>query len=179
MKCTEIQHMLTESLSRGREKEITEHLEACAECREFYRSIRELDALSGELRSQVRAPEGFHDRVISTHEGRSSGGWFSFRSVMASFSLAACLTGALLTWDQLRNDGAWTSGIFPVEEGFNDSMEAKGVPDYALDRDENSYMEVTIDSEDEEALILRLPPVIEIHRTEIPDETTHYHTVSY
>ena len=45
--------------------------------------------------------------------------------------------------------------------------------------DEDSYVEVVIDSGDEDDLILRLPPVIEIHRSEIPDEDTHYHNVSY
>jgi hypothetical protein len=176
MKCSEVQHKLAENPAQRYAEEIRGHLEICSECREFYSSLEELDSLSRELRAQYRAPDDFQERVFEDYRTRISGGWFSFRSVLASIFLVALLAGAVAAWDHLENDGQLTAGI------LDNSVQADSIP-YSPPvtemPDENSYVEVVIESGDEEDLILRLPPVIEIHRNEIPDEETHYHTVSY
>ena len=176
MKCSEVQNKLAENLSSRYEAEIGEHLENCPECREFCNSIGELDALSRALRAQHRAPDDFHTRLFEDYKEISSRGWFTPRSFLASFCLVVFLAGLLAAWDQLENDGEITASL------LDSGVEAESIPiTTAVPEvpDENSFVEVVIDSGDEQALILRLPPVIEIHSTEIPDEETHYHTVSY
>ena len=179
MNCREVQYKLAEKHSRSREKEIREHLECCPECRDFHRSIEEINSLSRELRGQYRAPDDMLGRVLAEYKAASSGGWFSMRSVVVSFFLAAALLGVFLAWDQLGNSGELTNAVLeetrPVE-----IPETTGLAvDSPLGVGNNSYVEVVIDSAGDEELLLMLPPVIEIHRTEIPDEETHYQTVSY
>lgn len=176
MKCSEAQYKLAENHILRHEEEIREHLDHCSECSEFCRNIEELDALSRELRAQHRAPEDFQARLFEGYKERSFRGWFSPRSVLASLCLVAFLAGLLAVWDQLGNGGEITARI------LDSGVQAEAIPiNTAVPEalDDNSFVEVVIDSGDEEDLILRLPPVIEIHRTEIPDEETHYHTVSY
>lgn len=176
MKCSEVQYKLAENHVLRHEEEIREHLDHCSECGEFCSNIGELDALSRELRTQHRAPEDFQARLFEDYKERGSSGWFSPRSVLASLCLVVFLAGLLAAWDQLENNGEITAGI--LDRG----MQTEAIPVSAAVPevpDENSFIEVVIDAGDEEDLILRLPPVIEIHRTEIPDEDTHYHTVSY
>ncbi len=176
MKCSEIQNRLAEDYSDRLSEEISEHLRDCTECREFSRNIGELDALARELRAQHRAPEDFQSRVFNDYKERISGGWFSLRSVLASICLVAFLTASLAAWDHLENDGKITAGVLGRSLHADNLPLSPSAPEIL---DEDSFVEVVIDSGDEEDLILRLPPVIEIHRTEIPDEDTHYHSVSY
>lgn len=179
MKCSDVQEKLAEGRLSGMEDEFLEHIESCGECREFYRNIRELDLLSRELRSRYKAPRDFHEKVLLDLRERNSEGWFSSRSVLLSLCLVSCLAGGFLTWDNLGNNGAVTAEILGadrpsgLEQGQVDSGIAPAVSE------QGAFVEVNISPEEEEDLILRLPSVIEIHRTGIPDETSHYHEVSY
>jgi len=181
VKCREVQYKLAEKHSRSWGKEIRRHLEDCPECRDFYRGIKEIDSLSRELRGQYRAPDDMLGRVLDQYNASSSGGWFTLRSVVVSFFMAAAVLGVFLAWDQLGNSGELTNAVLkessPVVTPETDPFPAE-IP-LAADADNDSYVEVVIDSVGDEELILRLPPVIEIHRTEIPDEKNHYQTVSY
>ena len=179
MKCSEIQYKLAEKHSRIRDERIRKHLEDCPECREFYRSIKEIDDLSRELRCQYRAPEDLLGRVLAEYQEKSSGGWFSFRSVVVSFFLVAYMLGAFVTWDQMGNGGEITRALLNNDRAAETPRTVPAPGPAPLAVEENSYVEVVIDSAHDEELILRLPPVIEIHRTEIPDDETHYQTVSY
>ena len=176
MNCSEVQHKLAENQAHRYGEEIREHLKNCPECREFCSSIEELDSLSRVLGAQHRAPRDFQARVFEDYKARSSGGWFSFRSVLASICLVAFLAGAVAAWDHLGNGGNLRAGILDRNVQADPRPSIPSMPEVL---DEDSYVEVVIDSGDEDDLILRLPPVIEIHRSEIPDEDTHYHNVSY
>jgi len=179
MKCAEVQHKLTEEPSLGRSEEVSEHLACCSVCREFYRNMAELDALTRELRCQSRAPKDFHLKVLGDFQEQNDSGWFTARSIMVSFSLVAILAAIFITWDNLGNNGSLTAGMFESSR-----IEAATGTSSQIDMDiaagdAGAFVEVTVDSGDEGKLILRLPPVIEIHRTETTDENTHYHAVSY
>ena len=86
------------------------------------------------------------------------------------------MTATLAAWDHMENDGKITASVLGRSVQADSLPVSPSVPETL---DEESFVEVVIDSGDEEDLILRLPPVIEIHRAEIPDEDTHYHSVSY
>lgn len=176
MKCSEVQNKLAENQSHRYGEEIRDHLKNCPDCREFCSSIEELDSLSRVLRAQYRAPEDFQTRVLEDYKARSAGEWFSFRSVLASICLVAFLAGVVTAWDHLANGGQLRAGIMENNVQADSIPYSPSIPKIL---DEDSYVEVVIDSGDEDDLILRLPPVIEIHRSEIPDEDTHYHNVSY
>ena len=110
MNCSEVQHKLAENQAHRYGEEIREHLKNCPECREFCSSIEELDSLSRVLGAQYRAPRDFQARVFEDYKARSSGGWFSFRSVLASICLVAFLAGAVAAWDHLGNGGNLRAG---------------------------------------------------------------------
>jgi len=179
MKCAEVQHKLTEDPSLGRAEEVSEHLASCSDCRDFYRNMSELDSLTRELRCQLRAPKDFHLKVLGDFQEQNDSGWFTARSIMVSFSLVALLAAMFITWDNLGNNGSLTAGMFaPSSLEAATGIPSPGGVDIAAG-DAGAFVEVTVDSGDEGELILRLPPVIEIHRTETTDENTHYHAVSY
>lgn len=179
MKCAEVQYRLTEDPSLRGVEDISEHLVSCPDCREFYRNMVELNSLTRELKCQSRAPKDFHLKVLGDFREQSDAGWFSARSILLSCSLVALLAGAVLAWDNIGNEGSLTAALMnPDDPEAAARTSLTGEPG-VVPRDEDSFVEIRLESGDNEELILRLPPVIEIHRTETSDENTHYHAVSY
>ncbi|RPJ86292.1 MAG: hypothetical protein EHM18_06980 [Acidobacteria bacterium] len=89
MNCREVQKILTEEIRLAESTEVRKHLEGCQACRDLQRDLLRLDALSGELKGQTKAPAFFTERVCSRVSGRSRAAYWSVAATAAGLVLFA------------------------------------------------------------------------------------------
>jgi hypothetical protein len=171
MICSVVQKKIIEDLDHRFEEEIGIHLGNCSECRHLCEDLVALEELAQSLGDQYKAPTGFGARVVAQANKIKAGRFFRFRPVLVPLAIVMLSFGFF--W---MNDVAINSG----------SLETQGtaVTDIAVDIQdyENgeglSYVEVVIEDEDEGEMILRLPSIIEVRRTEW-HEDFYYQNIGY
>ena len=171
MICSVVQKKIIEDLDHRLEEEIGAHLGNCSECRQLYDDLVALEELAQSLGDQYKAPTGFGARVVAQANKIKSGRFFRFRPVLVPLAIVMLLFGFF--W---MNDGAITSGSLETQ-GIAVSDIAAGIQDYE-NGEGLSYVEVVIDDDDDGEMILRLPSIIEVRRTEW-HEDFYYHNTGY
>jgi predicted anti-sigma-YlaC factor YlaD len=175
MKCEEVQSSLLEDLGLRFDEVIQTHLSHCAECQCFCDDLLELESLAKGLSSQVQAPPTFSSEVMARVSKERSCRLWSRVSVAACLVLVVVSVG-FLSWD--RETGVDSLSASDHSGPLPEAIAPLGEPEGSAGSEELPYVEVVVENPEEGELILRLPPVIEIRRTDL-DENLFIHDTSH
>jgi len=172
MNCRFVQQSITDNLEHRFDEDINGHLRCCSECRHLCDDLVALEELAQSLGDQYQVPTGFGAKVLAQAPKKANGNFFGFRAVLVPLAIVMLSFGFF--W---MNDGV-VGHDDPIVTG------AAAVGDMAVDihdgagTEKPSFIEVVIEHPDEGEMIVHLPSVIEIHRTEL-HEDFYYQTTGY
>jgi hypothetical protein len=159
MNCKQVQAALIEDLSHRADAEAAEHLRCCEPCRTLCDELLELEDLSRSLSGRFRVPPTFQSEVLAKAAQATPAR--RRRRMMAAVAITAAALVLALPWGSTETGAR--SGTYPDSAAV-----------WSLDRGpvsrESPYVEVVVSGHGEEDVILRLPSVIEIHRSELQEE---------
>ena len=136
----------------------------CSECQQLCDDLLALEELAKSLGDQYKVPEGFGAKVLA-HQPKSR--FFGFRPILVPLAIVMLSFGFF--W---LNDGA-------SDRDDSVAVEQVTVVDMAdLEDADSAFIEVVIEDPQEGELMLHLPSVIEIRRTEL-HEDFHYQNTGY
>jgi hypothetical protein len=167
MNCELAQQKLIDDLAHRYNEEVSAHLNSCADCQHLCDDLMSLEKLARSLGDQYKAPEGFGSEVLAHTSKRAFGSFFQFRPVLVPLAIVMLSFGFF--W---MNDGSSASDE-PVVTG-----EAAVVDMADWEDADSAFIEVVIEDPAEGEMMLHLPSVIEIRRTEL-HEDFHYQNTSY
>lgn len=163
MNCDQVHRMLAEDSTCRTEAGVAAHLRACPECRRMCDDLIQLEDLSRSLSGDFRVPASFRDEVLARVAVASAR---TRRRRRWGFAVAATLLmgtalGLLKPWQRLDavtplaapDEASWTAVM--------DSVDGEGT---------GPLIEVVLDGESGHPVILRLPPTIEIRRTDLQED---------
>lgn len=166
MNCQEVQDNLIEDLDCRLDEEISIHLKCCSECRFLDEDLLALGELARSLGNQCQVPSDFGSKVLEQAAKSNAAGPWGLKPICAALFLAMLAVGFL--WIK---DGA---GGFAEEVGGGSVVSFREQEDNV----EPSYVEVVVEDPLVGNVILRLPSVIEIHRTDLHEDSNRKN-VSY
>lgn len=159
MNCKRVQAALIEDLSHRADAEAAEHLRSCKPCRILCDELLELEELSRSLSGRFRVPPTFQSEVLA--KAAQAGPARRRRRMMVVAAIAAA--ALVLAWP-------WSSTETGAKSGTHPDPAAVWSLDKGPVSRESRYVEVVVSGHGEEDVILRLPSVIEIHRSELQEE---------
>jgi len=165
MNCEAAQRRLTEDLTDRFDAEIIAHLKSCADCQRLCDDLVALEGLAKSLQCQHRVPKDFVSGVLARTSNRMPVSFFGLRPILLSVVVVMLSIG--FYW---MDEVASGREEFPAtEEAYTGDMDWEGKKDPA-------YIEVLIKDPDEGEMILYLPSVIEIRRTELHEDLRYQNT---
>lgn len=165
MNCKLARQRITDDLSHRFDEEIKAHLKSCPECRHLCNDLVALEKLAHSLRDQYQVPEGFDAKVL--HHAPTYG-FFGWRPIFVALVIVMLSFGFF--W---MNDAAADRDDLLLKEEF-----AVGKLPDELKAEDPAYIEVVIQDPEEGEMMLHLPSVIEIRRTEL-HEDFHYQDTGF
>ena len=171
MNCRLVQAKIIEDLDHRFEEEIRVHLDSCGDCRHLYEDLAALEELAQSLGDQYKVPTGFGARVLAQADKMKSRGFFRFRPVLVPLAIVMLSFGFF--W---MNDDAISGESLETQETAVTDITVD-IQDYE-NGEGSSYIEVIIEDAEEGEVILRVPSVIEVRRTEL-HEDFYYHNTGY
>ena len=168
MKCEVAQQRITDDLAHRFDEEVEAHLKNCAECQHLCDDLISLETLAKSLRDRYKVPAGFGERVLAHIPKRTFSGFFGWRPIL----VAAVIVMFSFGFFWMNDTAAGRDELFVTEEAA-----VVDIADWEGSED-SSYIEVVIEDPDEGEMLLHLPSVIEIHRTEL-HEDFHYQNTGY
>lgn len=161
MNCKSVQRRLTEDLKVARQDGLLlEHLRSCPQCQALCEELVSLQKLSRELRHSVPAPARFPSALWAERLAEPS--WQ--RRWKPAFALVVVAVLALgILW--ISGSG----GVFPSSQAgqqIQSLQEFRTLPAEAEGL-AAPYVEILLNQSSEQDHVLRLPPTIEIRRTEL------------
>jgi predicted anti-sigma-YlaC factor YlaD len=167
MNCELSQQRLIEDLAHRCDKDIEAHLEDCSECRQLCDDLLALEELARSLGNRYRVPEDFGMKVLAHRPRGSFSSLLKFRPILVPLVIVMLSFGFF--W--LHDGASARDELFVAEEVV--------VVDTAdWEETDSAYIEVVIEDPHEGEMMLHLPSVIEIHRTEL-HEDFHYQNTGY
>ncbi len=161
MNCKSVQQQIIEDLSHRCDEAVKIHLECCPECRQLCDDLIALEDLARSLGDQYKVPAGFGSRVLAHTHRKTFLGFFGLRPILVLLLIVMLPLGLFL-----MDDGAASR---------NESFVTEDAAHREVSEDPE-YIEVVIDDPEQGELILRLPSVIEIHRTELHEDFNYQNT---
>jgi hypothetical protein len=160
MNCVEIQTSLAENLSARSEPLIAEHLAGCVDCSKACEELLELEALSQSLSGRFKVPSNFRDTVLCRfEEERPLRRWRTLLGVSCVVLLAAVVV-FFKPWAVSGSEGNPAAG-----SSFSYPTSSMSVPSADAD-----FVEIVVPGEGGNEIIVRLPSVIEVHRTQLQED---------
>lgn len=173
MSCEIVQRRLTEDLSSRFEESVAAHLNECSECRSCCKDLEELKYLVESCSGRHRVPSDFETQTLIRLAQVKPSRFPSLRLVVVCATLLMVMGGIVYSWeDKSRIDEDRGSRI--AAEDLRFEPEPLAIQPSA----EAEFVEVVVEETPGKTLILRLPSVIEIHRTEV-SEDLHIADVSH
>lgn len=161
MNCVDVQTNLAEDLLRRIDEEVVNHLSDCPECRRLCDELLELEDLSRSLSGRFRVPTEFRDQVLvrlaqrKTRRRRRVG-------FACAFVLIAVVVAAFVRPWEVDQESDRTVGPPPVV------MQSDVPVGRVLSKPD--YVDIVVSQDGSDDLILRVPSVIEIHRTQLQED---------
>ncbi len=161
MNCKSVQRRLTEDLTVARQDgSLLEHLRGCPQCQTLCEELVSLQELSRELRRSIPAPAHFPSapRVGRRVESPWQRRW------KPAFALAVAAVLALgVMW--ISGSGSGDPAV-PAPQQIQSLQEVLTLPVEAESLSA-PYVEILLNESSEQDHVLRLPPTIEIRRTQL------------
>ena len=160
MNCVEIQTSLAENLASRSEPLTAEHLAGCVDCSKACEELLELEALSLSLSGRFKVPSNFRDAVLCRfEEERPLRRWRTLLGVSCLVLLAAVVV-FFKPWAVSGSDGNPAA-----VNSFSYSTPSSSVPSA-----DAGFVEIVVPGEGDDEIILRLPSVIEVRRTQLQED---------
>jgi len=173
MSCESVLNKLTEDLSSRFDPSVAAHLDECSECRSCSEDLVELNYLVQSCSGKHRVPSEFESETIGRLAKEKPSRFPSFRLVAVCATLLVVTVGMVYSWeDEARIEE--DRGLYIAAQDLHFESEALEIQPSA----EAEFVEVVVEETPGNTLILRLPSVIEIRRTEV-SEDSHIDHVSH
>jgi len=170
MNCTFVQQSLVDDLKHRFDEDIDDHLRCCSECRHLCDDLMALGELAQSLGAQYQVPTGFSARVLAEAPKKAHGNFFGFRAALVPLAIVMLSFGYFWVNDGVvGHDESVVTGAAAVKDMAVDIHDGFG-------SEKPSFIEVVIDHPDEGEMIIHLPSVIEIHRTELHEDFYYQNT---
>ena len=160
MNCVEVQTSLAENLASRDEPDVAGHLEECSDCFKVCEELLELDELSRSLSGRFKVPDNFREQVLFHVE--KANGLRNWRIVLGG-AVIVLLAGVITFFKPWEVNGA--DGNPPAGSPVFHTARTTSLP--SLD---SGYVEVVVPGDDGEEMIVRLPAVIEVRRTQLQED---------
>jgi hypothetical protein len=161
MNCVHVQTSLAEDLLSRTDEEVAAHLSACPDCSRLCDELLELEDLSRSLSGRFRVPTEFRDEVLARLAERKARRRRRF-GVAAAVALVALLLAVFVRpWE--------TSRVTDRHAGVPPVVMQLAAP-VGQGQTGSDYVDVVVTQDGGEDLILRVPSVIEIHRTQLQED---------
>jgi hypothetical protein len=168
MNCEVAQKKITDDLTHRFDGQVAAHLRSCSECQHLCEDLIALEELARSLRDQYEAPADFGERVLARVPKNKPFRFFGWRPILVTAAMVMLSFGFF--W--MSDSSAGRDGVFVAEEAsVVDPADWKSA-------EESAYIEVVIEDPVEGEMLLHLPSVIEIRRTEL-HEDFYYQNTSY
>ncbi len=171
MNCGQVQTNLAEDVLSRTDEDVASHLSSCPECRRVCEELLELEDLSRSLSGQFRVPTEFRDRVLARLDEQRARRWRRFGLVAAVLIAGVIVAAFVRPWD---DDSA-----AEVEAAGRPIVMQVGPPSGQAETGSIDYVDVVVSRDGTNDLILRVPSVIEIHRTQLQQEDFYINNVSH
>lgn len=178
MSCKKVEKRLTEDVKKALTDSIVqEHLRICRRCQRLSDELASLEDLSRSLRNRREAPADFASRLLAKRE--ESGARQHFWKPVLTLLVIGLLSSGIL-WLHPSESGISASDTV-LSAGSEEKEKESIHPLPALAETQEvpmPYFDVILDHFPEQGHVLRLPPTIEIRRTELHHDF-YLHHVSY
>lgn len=165
MSCEEVLRRLTEDLSSRLEESVAAHIEECSDCRSCCKDLVELKYLVQTCSGKHRVPAEFESETLARLAQIKPSRFPSFTLVAVFATLLMVMAGIVYSWeDESRSDE--DRGLHIAAQDLRFESEPLEIQPSA----EAEFVEVVVEETPGKTLILRLPSVIEIRRTEVSEE---------
>jgi len=160
MNCVEIQTSLAENLEARFNPVVAGHLGSCVDCSRVCQELLELEELSRSLSGRFKVPSNFRDEVLCrVDENKPLLRW----RLMLGVSFVALLAAVVVFFKPWEVSGSDRSPS-PVPS----SVHATTSP--AVSAGDAGFVEILVPGEGDEEMIVRLPAVIEVRRTQLQED---------
>ena len=165
MSCESVLNKLTENLSSRFDVPVAAHLDECSECRSCCEDLVELKYLVQSCSGKHRVPSQFESETLSRLAQEKPSRLPSFRLVAVCVTLLMVTVGIVYSWeDETRIEE--DRGLYIAAQDLHFESEPLEIRPSA----EAEFVEVVVEETPGNTLILRLPSVIEIRRTEVSED---------
>lgn len=165
MSCESVLRQLTEDLSSRFDGSVAAHLDECSDCRSCCEDLVELKYLVQSCSGKHRVPTDFESETLNRLAEEKPSRFPSFRLVAVCAALLMVMVGIVYSWeDETRTDE--DRGLYIAAEDLQFESEPLEIRPSA----EAEFVEVVVEETPGKTLILRLPSVIEIRRSEVREE---------
>jgi len=166
MSCEVARQRIMDDLADRFDEEIKAHLKSCSECHQLCDDLIALEELAKSLGNQYKVPTGFGTRVLAHAPKGTSGRCFGLRPILVPVFIVMLSFGFF--W--MNEGAAGRDELLVTEEAaVADMADWEGAEDSA-------YIEVVIEDPEEGEMILHLPSIIEIRRTELHEDFQYLNT---
>jgi len=173
MSCESVLNKLTEDLSSRFDATVAAHLDECSECRSCCEDLVELNYLVQSCSGKHRVSSEFESETLGRLAKEKPSRFPSFRLVAVCATLLVVTVGIVYSWeDETRIEE--DRGLYIAAQDLHFEFEPFEIQPSA----EAEFVDVVVEETPGNTLILRLPSVIEIRRTEV-SEDLHIDHVSH
>lgn len=165
MNCGVVQQRIIDDPANRHEGEIKAHLQNCTECQQLCDDLMALEEMAQSLGDQYKVPEDFGHKVLSQVPQGGLRWLVGLRPVFLTLAIFMLSFGFF--W--LDGDVSHSDASVVIEEAPMVQMDDWEDVD-------SSFIEVVIEDPDEGQMMLHLPSVIEIHRTELHEDFNYQNT---
>jgi len=163
MNCNEVQRKLTDELDSRFEHDVVDHLTTCSSCRGLVDDLLEMQDLIQIITTSSKIPRHLYADVLDGVAQNHRRPWFLNRAVFASVALLLFVVGFF-----------WAGGFVFSENPPTQQTELLieqeiHSPDLN-DLNESDYIDLVVEESPEGELIIRLPSVIEVRKTELHED---------
>ncbi len=160
MNCVEIQTSLAENLEARFDPLIAVHLDGCVHCSRTCQELLELEELSRSLSGRFKVPSNFRDEVLCRYEEDKPLRRWRMVLGVSCVALLAALVVFFKPWEVSGSDrspSAVPSAVHSTTSGV-------------LPAADSGFVEIVVPGEGDDEMIVRLPTVIEVRRTQLQED---------
>ncbi len=165
MSCESVLKKLTEDLLSRFDESVAAHLDECSDCRSCCEDLVELKYLVQSSSGKHRVPSEFESETLNRLAREKPSRFPSFRLVAVCATLLMVTVGIVYSWEDetgIEED----RGLFIAAQDLQFESDRFEIRPSA----EAEFVEVVVEETPGNTLILRLPSVIEIRRTEVSED---------